>query len=244
MLDGLSNNDFEDAAIKDADELISDGTRVKFSFSIVSTTSSTKTIVISGLNLLYKDYEIEPGDILQISGSTAADGYYTANTITDETSFTVNESILSSTGGDGYIIYPSGANFIGVNTSGINNLSSTDNTVQKAISKLDTVITSDRTNHPALRQLIHLSENGPFEGFTSGAYKETIGGVFPTSAIWWESAAKLKKIVEVDITYNVSKTINTITWKSYDASGTLLASFTDTISYSGIIETSRTRVIN
>jgi hypothetical protein len=101
------------------------------------------------------------------------------------------------------------------------------------------------TTHASLRQLIHLSEYGPFEEFASGAYKEITGGVFPTSEIWWESSAKLEKIVEKTITRNPNKTPSVIEWKVYDEDGvTVMATATDTISYSGITETSRTRVIS
>ena len=100
--------------------------------------------------------------------------------------------------------------------------------------------------HRTIRQLIHFLEEGPAEGFASGAYKETLPAAdpFPTSFIWWESAAKLKKIVEETVTYNANKTIATDEWKVYDTDGsTVLATVTDTMSYSGIFETSRTRTI-
>lgn len=101
--------------------------------------------------------------------------------------------------------------------------------------------------HRALRQLIHLAEEGgPFEGFASGAYQETLPSAdpFPTSVIWWTSAAKTAKIVEETITYNGNKTVATDQWKVYDTDGsTVLATVTDTISYSGVFETSRTRTI-
>lgn len=101
--------------------------------------------------------------------------------------------------------------------------------------------------HKTLRQLIHLAEEGgPFEGFASGAFQETLpaSDPFPTSIIWWTSAAKTAKIVEETITYNANKTINTDQWKVYDVDGsTVLATVTDTITYSGVFELSRTRTI-
>jgi hypothetical protein len=101
--------------------------------------------------------------------------------------------------------------------------------------------------HKALRQLVHLANGGgPWEGFASAAYYETLPAAdpFPTSFIWWESSAKLKKIVEETITYNSNKTTNTDQWKVYDTDGTtVLSTITDTIAYSGVFETSRTRVI-
>lgn len=118
------------------------------------------------------------------------------------------------------------------------------NTAEKTLTELVAGtggLTADA--HKTLRQLIHFIDNGPAEGFTSGAYREMTGTVFPTAVIWWESSSKLKKIVEKNITWTgVNPT--TIEWKMYDTDGsTVLSTVTDTISYSGIFETSRTRAI-
>jgi hypothetical protein len=108
-------------------------------------------------------------------------------------------------------------------------------------------IDPNSVSHKILRQLIHLADgDGPFEGFTSGAYKETTpsGNPFPTSVIWWTSSGKTAKIVEETISYNANKTINTDAWKVYDTDGTtVLVTATDTVAYSGAFETSRTRVL-
>lgn len=104
------------------------------------------------------------------------------------------------------------------------------------------------TDHKTLRQLIHLAEEGgPWDGFPSGLFQEILptGNPFPTSAIWWESPAKLKKIVEETVTYNANKTINTDEWKVYDTDGvTVLATATDTFSYSGVFVTSVDRTFS
>lgn len=97
--------------------------------------------------------------------------------------------------------------------------------------------------HKVLRQLIHFIDEGPAEGFTSGAYREMTGTVFPTAIVWWESSSKLKKIVEQGITWS-GATPTQVQWKMYAADGTtVLATVTDAISYSGPFETSRTRTI-
>lgn len=98
--------------------------------------------------------------------------------------------------------------------------------------------------HKVLRQLIHFIDDGPAEGFASGAYKETTPtGPFPTSEIWWESSAKLKKIVELTTTWT-GPLITQEVWKMYATDGsTVIATITDAISYSGVFETSRTRTI-
>lgn len=103
--------------------------------------------------------------------------------------------------------------------------------------------------HQTLRQLIHLADGvgGPMEGFTSGAYRETLpaGDAFPTDIIWWESSAKLKKLVEKNITRNEDQEPTIIAWKVYDTDGsTILSTITDTITYSGAFETTRTRIIS
>jgi hypothetical protein len=97
--------------------------------------------------------------------------------------------------------------------------------------------------HKILRQLIHFIDEGPSEGFATGAYREMTGTIFPTAIIWWESAVKAKKIVEKLITWTGASP-TTVAWKIYDTDGsTVLATVTDTITYSGIFETSRSRAI-
>lgn len=97
--------------------------------------------------------------------------------------------------------------------------------------------------HKALRQLIHFIDEGPAEGFISGAYKEvTPAGPSPTSIIWWASTAKTNKIVELIVTWSgVFPTW--MVWKVYDVAGALLATVSDAITYSGAFESTRTRTI-
>jgi hypothetical protein len=98
----------------------------------------------------------------------------------------------------------------------------------------------------ALHSLIHFINEGPADGFASGAYKEVLPSAnpFPTSVIWWISVAKLKKIVEKTITYTGAFP-TTIVWKSYADDGvTVLVTVSDSISYSGSFEITRTRTIS
>lgn len=93
--------------------------------------------------------------------------------------------------------------------------------------------------HKIIRQLIHFMEDGP----AAGSYREITGTVFPTAFVWWETSSKLKKIYEKLNTWsgvNVTKIVR----KIYATDGsTVLATATDTITYSGVFETNRTRVI-
>lgn len=99
--------------------------------------------------------------------------------------------------------------------------------------------------HKVLRQLVHLADGGgPWEGFTSLAYREITGGAFPTAVIWYDDATKVKKIVSLAITRNGDQTPSSEEWKAYDTDGTtVLATVTDAIVYSALNETSRTRTI-
>jgi hypothetical protein len=102
-------------------------------------------------------------------------------------------------------------------------------------------------DHKILRQLVHLAEEGgPWDGFASGAFEEQLpsGSAFPTSSIWYTNATKTSKIVQELVTYNANKTINTDQWTVFAADGvTPLLTATDTFTYSGVVMTSRTRVL-
>jgi hypothetical protein len=106
--------------------------------------------------------------------------------------------------------------------------------------------TASNAAHRELRHLIHFIDDGPALGFASGAFKETLPSAdpFPTSEIWWESAAKTEKIVELAITRDAQKKPTTEVWQMYDTDGvTVLETVTDTIAYTGPFETTRTRAI-
>lgn len=97
------------------------------------------------------------------------------------------------------------------------------------------------TTHRTLLQLIHFIDGGPAEGFTTGATRTTTGTAFPSQILW--RRADTTKLVEKNITYTGAFP-TTIEWKIYDTDGTtVLATVTDTITYSGAFETSRTRAI-
>ena len=70
--------------------------------------------------------------------------------------------------------------------------------------------------------------------------KTITGTVFPTSIIWRNGALK---VVEKTITWTGANP-TTIVWKLYDATEVLILTITDTISYTGVFETGRTRVVS
>jgi hypothetical protein len=101
--------------------------------------------------------------------------------------------------------------------------------------------------HEVLRQLIHfIDSGGPGHGFSPQTFKETLpaSSPFPTSVIWWLEVAKIHKLVEKIIIYNVNQFPATIQWNMYGTDGvTIVQSLIDTFTYSGAFETSRTRTI-
>lgn len=98
------------------------------------------------------------------------------------------------------------------------------------------------------RALVLLAEcGGPYERYLSGSFKETlyINKVFPSSSIWYVDSSKTQKIYERVITYNPNKTPATVIRRVYNPDGvTVKTTATDTITYTGVVESSRTRVIS
>ena len=96
--------------------------------------------------------------------------------------------------------------------------------------------------HRTLLQLIHFIDEGPADGFATGATKTVTGTVFPTQNLWRRADAT--KLVEQNITWT-GVLPTTIQWKMYGTDGmTVVATVTDTVAYSGVFETGRTRAIS
>lgn len=101
--------------------------------------------------------------------------------------------------------------------------------------------------HETLRQLIHFIDEGPGDGFLSGAYKVVLptGSPFPTSMTWYLDTTMSLKLVEKFITYNAQHFPTQILWNMYDYDGiTIVHTVTDTITYSSAFESTRTRAIS
>jgi hypothetical protein len=101
--------------------------------------------------------------------------------------------------------------------------------------------------HKTLRDLIHFIDEGPGDGFLSGAVKEILptGSPFPTSVTWYLDSGKTLKLVEKFITYINNTFPYIIQWNMYDTDGvSLIHTVTDTITYSSAFESTRTRMIS
>lgn len=100
--------------------------------------------------------------------------------------------------------------------------------------------------HKTLRDLIHFIDEGPGDGFASGAVKIVLpsGSPFPTSVTWYLDSTQTTKLVEKFITYYPNHFPQTITWNMYDTDGvTLIHTVMDTITYNTAFESSRVRTI-
>lgn len=121
-------------------ELAADGTDTIFtSATVTSTTSGSKQVQLSGIDLFREPEELEAGDKVTLTGTTAADGTYTVDAVLALDLFTVVEAISSSTGGTCDAKYPPGARKVGFDSSGLANTSATN--VQKAIEDMDAAVT-------------------------------------------------------------------------------------------------------
>ena len=190
-------------------ELSSDGYFIYLpSISVISTTNSSKTVVISpipdgeGLTLPSFDHPVKSGDITYINGSSGADGYYTIDIILSDTSFTVIDTIVDSIGGTVDFMYPVGAGLVGFDSTGLTMTDATN--VQGAIKDFDQNAIS-YANHETLRHLIHFVDDGPGDLFASDAYREItpFGNPFPTNITWYTDTSKAYKIIEKIIVWNI-----------------------------------------
>lgn len=91
----------------------------------------------------------------------------------------------------------------------------------------------------APQDLLRSVDDGPLDG----GYREVTpaGAAFPSSVIWWDSAGKNTKKLEVTVTRDGAQRPTVIVWKAYNGLGVLLTTITDTIVYSGAYEAHRTR---
>lgn len=78
-----------------------------------------------------------------------------------------------------------------------------------------------------------------------GGYREIVGQPFPTLVTWYTNAGKTIKLVEKSYAYDPNQNPITITFRLYVGSvaNTVLRTVTDTVTYSGPFEASRTRSV-
>jgi len=222
--------DLADVGVSDQVELQSDYTGFYKSVTLADTTSGTATIVVSTVsdNLLHADNPVESGDTVVIAGNAAA-GTYTIDVMISDTQFTVVESLPDSTGGTSSFRYPPGAQKVGFYVAPLSFTSDAPN-VQKVMEAMD--------GYKLAEESLSLAINYVQNGFEEITYS----GTKATNITLWETASKLIKVRESQLTYdgnNVSQVIDI----QYDALGIEKYRLTQTYVYTGnmIISSTQTR---
>jgi hypothetical protein len=219
----IRHEDIFDADIVDAVELLSSGSTVIATDTLVSTVNATKRVTVSTYNLDDPDAPIEPGDIVVIAGN-AAEGTYHVASIVSTTIFVVVESIPGSTGGSVTFYDPPGATKIGISPT---NLTTTTATIlQNAFGSID---------------LNHALVATPTDRAITFAATRTSGQV---SRETWTYTATSLLLKSIDYT-RVGGLVTSFVTKIFAADGTtIIAQTTDIIARTGGVVTSGTTVRN
>jgi len=219
----IRHEDIFDADIVDAVELLSSGSTVIATDTLVSTVNATKRVTVSTYNLDDPDAPIEPGDIVVIAGN-AAEGTYHVASIVSTTVFVVVESIPGSTGGSVTFYDPPGATKIGISPT---NLTTTTATIlQNAFGSID---------------LNHALVATPTDRAITFAATRTSGQV---SRETWTYTATSLLLKSIDYT-RVGGLVTSFVTKIFAADGTtIIAQTTDIIARTGGVVTSGTTVRN
>lgn len=151
----MSLNDEE---LVGTEELLADGTDIIFSgATVVSTTTGTKVIVLSGVDLFREPEQLEEFDTVTLAGTSPdVDGDYTVQDVLTLTSFSVKEAIGDSTGGTCTAKYPSGARKVGFDPTGLSYVAATN--VQEAIEELDASVSGSGADDDQVKVIVPTGE--------------------------------------------------------------------------------------
>lgn len=178
-----------------------------FPVAVSSTTAVTNVIVCNGAS--FETWRAYPGDIVVISGGTAA-GTYTIASVQSQKIITTVESLPASFSEGTLTIYnPTGARLVGFDPTGLYSI--TSNNVQDAITELDTALSNITAATTGDSLIYNLSED---------SYEEIIyNDRNVVNYIIWDSPLKSIKIREFQYSYNLSKIDQEIAIQ-YDGYGT------------------------
>lgn len=103
------------------------------------------------------------------------------------------------------------------------------------------------TDHKTVRQLVAIADaSGPGDGFASSLalVSTPANDPFPTQHVWYMNPpTNTLKLVQIDVTYNVNKTVNTAQYTIYDTDGAtvLFPRLLDTVDYTNFLTPKVTR---
>lgn len=132
-----------------------------------------------------------------------------------------------------------------INRASTGTITFTDPTVgSKALNRLVSNSISDTQSHQALLDIVHFLEDGPGDGWASGAVCVRIGTA-PNAGgwVWYTSTALSARIIDMTINYATNSILpSTKVWRLYAANGTtVIRTLTDTYTWTGPILTQRQR---
>ena len=114
----------------------------------------------------------------------------------------------------------------------------------KKLNRLISNALTDTQSHQALLDIIHFLDDGPGDGWPSGAVRVR-NNTAPngTGWVWYTSTALTARIIDLTITYAAGSIVPaTKVWRLYAANGTtVVRTVTDTLTYVGPILTQKQR---
>lgn len=131
-----------------------------FPLALNSTASVTKNIYVPAAR--WGTWQIDIGDLVVINGSTAADGTYTIDSISDHQNFIVVEPIADSTGGNITVYHPNAASRIGINDNDFQTVSGSN--LQEVLDSVDDALGAGGFSD----ELVKVSANDTNAGYLNG----------------------------------------------------------------------------
>jgi len=105
-----------------------------FPATLSSTTAVTNVVVATSAT--FQDWRVAPNDKIGIFGTTTSDGYFTVESVTNQTTLVTVEALNTTSGVGTYAIYnPAGSTKIGVDNTNFTVISG--NTLQEALDSID-----------------------------------------------------------------------------------------------------------
>jgi hypothetical protein len=114
----------------------------------------------------------------------------------------------------------------------------------KKLNRLVSNSLSDTQSHQALLDIIHFLDDGPGDGWASGAVRVRVGtGPNAGGWVWYTSTAMTARIIDMTVTYPAGSILpQTKAWRLYAANGTsVIRTLTDTYTWNGPLLTQKAR---
>lgn len=230
-MSGITKEDLVDVDIVDATELASDATSIYDfkSVSAVSTAAGTQQVTVVGGSILADDLDkpIQDGDIVILTGTTAADGVYTFDVLVDNENFTVKEAIPNSTGGSCTFRHPSGAKKVGVDPT---NLTGVATNLQEALEEIDANSGVTESEHRDLDTLVHILSGSQYIEVTRDP-----GTFLITNVKAYDDQSKTILVREMEVIYDEEFRARVSKCRQFDRStGDLVEGMTSVIVYNSL----------